>query len=288
MRHKKAMQIMSMEFLLGLIIVIILLLILLVFYTKTAQLSKARNIPEQCRKNIEINAIGNIAGMQLYDDVKCPTEYLSIEKTEPDEIKETAAEALTSCWYKMGEGQYEVFDTTLFSHSFERSVQYCVVCSVLEFDSAPQTIEGFLNYMDENQAPVLYTKKHGMSYTTYLQGFQSDQSLQLLYDQETDDVIDTTSDYAVLFLYAKKGYINKIWSSAAGAGVGFTVGAVLVFTGVGIPAGLLIAGGTVAGTAGGYAIGSTETADWDSGILLYPYETEALKKLDCDILPVKQ
>lgn len=278
MKNKKAMQ---MEFLLGLIILGVVLVVLLVFYQKTAAVGSAQNIPDTCRKSIEINAIGNIGGMELYDEVQCPTEYVAVESVDPEEIKEEAADALARCWYKMGEGQYEVFETQF------GTTQYCVLCSVLEFDSAPQEISGVLDYLDKNPAPLLYAHEP-MSYTDYLQGFQSDDALQLLYDKETEDSMNTKDDYAVLFLYGKKGYMNKIWSTGTGAGVGLATGAVLVFSGVGLPAGLLIAGSTVAGTAGGYALGSEKTADWDSGILLYPYTTDALNQLNCEVLPVKQ
>lgn len=279
MKHnKKAMQ---MEFLLGLIILGLVLVVLLIFYQKTAAVGTAQNIPDTCRKSIEINAIGNIGGMELYDEVQCPTEYITINSVEPEDIKEEAADALAQCWYKMGEGQYEVFETQF------GTTQYCVVCSVLEFGGVPQEVSGVLDYLDKNPAPLLYSHEP-MSYTDYLQGFQSDDALQLLYDKETEDSMNTKDDYAVLFLYGKKGYMNKIWSTGTGAGVGFATGAVLVFSGVGLPAGLLIAGSTVAGTAGGYALGAEKTADWDSGILLYPYTTDALNQLNCEVLPVKQ
>src|SRR3989338_1382171 len=116
--NKKAMQ---MEFLLGLIILGLVLVVLLLFYQKTAAVGTAQNIPDTCRKSIEINAIGNIGGMELYDEVQCPTEYVSVESTDPDDIKEEAADALAECWYKKGEGEYEVFETQF------GTTQYCVL-----------------------------------------------------------------------------------------------------------------------------------------------------------------
>ncbi len=279
MINKKAMQI---EFLIYFLILLVILVIFLLYYQKTAELSTANTIADQCRQSITVNAIGHISGLQLYDEVQCPVEYTTIEETESEEIKKEVANSLASCWYKIGEGKYEVFDTNIMK------TQYCVICSVLEFESAPDEITGLVSYLDQNTVPVLFTAATPMSYTDYLQGFRSDANLKLLYNQETRDVIYTENNYAAVFLYGKKGYLNHIAAGAVGAGTGFVTGGILIFSGVGVPAGLLVAGTTVAGTAAGFALGSDKTADWESAVALYPYKTEDLKKLDCDILPAEQ
>lgn len=278
--NKKAM----MEFLVGLVILLVAALVILLLYGKTLALSEAQNIADQCRQSIEINAIGHVSGMELFDEVKCPTEYKTIESDNSEEIKKELSHDMASCWYKMGEGEYEIFPA-----SWLQKTQYCVICSVAEFDNK-QTVTGFLDYMAKNPAPLLYTQGKAMSYADYLQGYSTDNSMKLEYEQETEDTVDTSHKYATIFMYTKKGYISRGLGAVAGGAGGLTVGFVggaLLIGGWTAPAGIAIIS-TVAGAGGGYALGSEKTAEWESGILLAPYNTENIKKLGCEILPAKQ
>ncbi len=278
--NKKAM----IEFLVGLMILLVVAAVILIFYGKTSAVSEAKNVADACKQSIEINNIGRIGGTPLFDEVKCPTEYKTIDTDNSEEIKKELAHDMATCWYKMGRGQYEVFNTDMLQEK-----EYCVICSVTEFDNA-QEISGFLDYMTKNPAPLLYTGGESMSYTDYLQGYRSDSSRKLLYEQETRDIINTKNDYATIFLYGKKGYVSKVWGAGGGAAAGFTIGLVggfLIIGGLTAPAGIAIIA-TVGGGAGGYLLGSEKSADWESGIILYPYTTEDLKKLNCEILPAKQ
>ncbi|MEK6920795.1 MAG: hypothetical protein AABX82_02845, partial [Nanoarchaeota archaeon] len=216
------------------------------------------------------------------DDVACPAEYYTLETTDPERIKKELGDAMASCWYKMGEGAYEVFDTNLDDE------QYCVICSVTEFDSAPQEISGFASYLEKNQAPILYTQKTGETYFAYMQGFASDTSLDILFQEETRDVIKTEYDYAAIFFYTKRGYMDKIMSTGAGATLGLIGGGILIATGVGAPAGIILAGSTLVGAGTGAYLGSEKTADWESAVGVYPYTVDALRQLNCHILPVEQ
>ncbi len=285
--YKKGME---MGMLASILILLVVGLVLLSFFKTSGEKSGAHDIEQQCRANVEVNAIGRIGGVPLYDEFLCPTEYLELEESDTETLKKKAADAMASCWYRMGAGEYEVFDTALLSPTLERTTQYCVVCSVLEFQGSPGKIENFLSYLDKNSASVLYTRGEIKSYTEYLQGFRSDPNLQLLYEEETADTINTATDYATIFLYAKRGYLDKVWTATGGALLGAVsgiVGGALIIGGITAPAGVgVIAAGVGAGA--GYLAGSETSADWESGILLYPYTTEELKKLNCDILPAKQ
>jgi len=269
-------------FLMTIISLLVVLFVLLIFYSQTNEKSNEQNTPQMCRKNIELNAIGHVSGAELYDEFVCPAEYYTLETTDSDEIKKELSNSLASCWYKMGEGKYELFDTNLGDE------QYCVICRVTEFDSAPQEISGFTSYLQKNAAPLLYTQEPGETYFAYIQGFASDTSLDLLFQEETRDVVDTQYDYATIFFYTKRGYMDKIMSTGAGAGIGLIGGGVLILTGVGIPAGIALAGGTVIGAGTGAYLGAEKTADWESAVGLYPYTVDALKQLNCHVLPVEQ
>lgn len=283
--NKKAELRFQQEYLVFLLILLAVIVVLFIFLNKMQKVSDAQTIPDLCRRNIEVSAIGNLAGMELYDAVKCPTEYHTLGSTDEEQIKQALAKSLVSCWYKMGEGKYEVFDTSTMSET-----QYCVICSVTTFTGESKEVSGFVKYLQTENAPAYYTKTPGMTYMTYLQGYQSDSTVDLLENTGFSDTFETSGSTAVIFLYAKKGYVDKVWASFGGATAGFvagTVGGILVFGGVTAPVGLGILA-TVGGASAGAIFGSEKTSDWESGILLYPYDTEELKKLDCDVLPVSQ
>jgi hypothetical protein len=270
------------SFLLTLMIILVSLFIFVRFFEGTADIATKHQYAEVCRESIETNAIGHIAGLDFYEDVKCPTEYIEEESTDDAVIKKTVADAMTSCWFKMGEGKYEVFDTAT------GTTQYCVMCSVVEFDTKGQIVPGFVAYLKEHNVPRIYTRGKDILYTKYMHGYLSDDAVALLDEYEETDVIDTTYDYAVIFLYAKKGYINKIWATIGGAAIGTVGGSVLIISGAGLPAGIALIGGTVAGGTAGYAVGADKITDWESALVVYPYTTESLQSLNCEKLPVKQ
>ncbi len=273
------------EFLVGLILLLAVGLVLLLFYRGLGEKATERQDMDLCREQIEINAIGRVGGMEIFDIGKCPVEYVSVKDDEEKDMKAVLAKEMATCWYKLGEGQYELFDL----HT--KKIQYCVICSVLMFENHQQKIDGMLAYLGKEQAPLLYTKGETMSYADYMHNYRSDKSIQLLYDEETTDIIDTAYDYTTIFLYAKKGHVSKVWSTFGGLALG-TVGGALVLSGIGAPVGIgLLAGSAAAGIGGaalGYNLGSDTSATWESGILLYPYDTAALKRLDCEVLPAQQ
>ena len=279
--NKNRKVIAQLEFLIALVIICIILFISLELYGKTKEVSESTSLATTCRSTLDLNAIGHVSGMQLYDAVKCPIEYTTVTESDPDKLKKTIADSMASCWYRMGEGQYEVFDTNVMK------TQYCVICNVMEFTHDGE-ISGFVSYLDKNNVPRIYTNGETVTYTDYLQGFHSDPSLALLYTQETRDTLDTSTPYATIFLYGKKGYLNKFWGGVTGAGTGFATGTVLIMSGVGAPAGIFIAGTTVAGTLAGVALGSSKTSDWESAVGVYPYTTQSLDTLGCEVLPAEQ
>lgn len=278
-QNKKAAA--QLEFLIALILLLVITFVMIHFFDKTAEVAEKTSTATTCRSTIELNAIGHISGMQLYDAVKCPIEYTKIDETDPDKLKKTIADSLASCWYRMGQGEYEVFPTPVMK------TQYCVICNVMEFNRE-QKVTGIVSYMNQNYVPLLYTNGETISYTDYLQNFHSDPSLALLYTQETRDTLDTKDPYATIFLYGKKGYVNKFWGGVIGAGAGFATGAVLIMSGVGAPAGIFIAETTIGGVIGGAAMGSSKTADWESAVGVYPYTTASLDSLGCEVLPAEQ
>ncbi len=287
--NKRAEIRFQQEYLVFLLILLVAVVVLILFLDKMKEVSEAENIPDLCRKNIEISSIGRVAGMELYDEIKCPTEYKEIGSTDEEEIKKELADGMASCWYKMGEGKYEVFETALLSDT-----HYCVICSVTEFSNDDKHISNFLDYLEEKEAPVYYTKTPGMNYMTYLQSGDAENIVKTLRKQETADTLETKQPYATIFLYTKQGDIPSVWGAIGGAGTGFVGGTLagVYLIGITNPLGLTVTAGiAISATLLGASTGGAATfagPEWNSGVLLYPYTSEALSQLNCEVLPVAQ
>ena len=107
---------------------------------------------------------------------------------------------------------------------------------------------------------------------------------------QTQDTIRTDVSYASIFVYAKKGKLSKLWLSTGLGSLGLIAGSALLLvpdvTVTKAAAIGLISGSIGAGT--GYALGSEDSSQWDSAVVLYPYTEESLKQLGCEVLPVDQ
>jgi hypothetical protein len=276
------------QYMTGLVLLLLVAVVMLFFYGRFGEIATQDNSVDLCRQHVQVSAIARVGGLQIYDVGKCPTEYIEIDETDEEKIKKKVANEMADCWYKLGEGEYELFEADT------GTVQHCVICSVMDF-SVNTEVDGLLEYLGENAAPAHYTIDdyaggEPVSYADYLHGYRSDPAVQLLYEDETQDVLDTSYDYATIFMYAKKGQVSKIWTTSGGLVVGTVGGAVLLAT-AGIPAVGILAGGAAIGLGGaalGYELGSDDSATWESGILLYPYDAAALRELNCDVLPAEQ
>lgn len=263
---------------------------------------------ERCRQSIKLNRLTKIHVAGITGDVlrfivdsygnrvelECSTSYLTVKDEDAEKQKGKIARAMAECWSMYGEGREEIFDTA--------DAQFCAVCSRMEFEH-PQKLNGFTRYLaDNNVSPV-----KPVSYYNYMTGVQVDSTGISSYENnkiEDIDVIDTSRPQAVLFVMEKNANpggigISSIESTFFGGTIGgasAAIGTALLLTSVtgislctvstlGICTFAIAVGGTVGmagGGALGYMLGSHRTADWNSYMVVWPYDN--LSELECTFL----
>lgn len=256
------------------VVFLVVLILFIMFIDTVFQAGQDKGEVEICRKSIQTLSSINTFKEVGFEDIKCPMVNETIEVGEDDELKEELADEMAECYYKFGTGEWQLFETEL------GVTQYCVICSVIEFRGADKEIDGLISWMDQNYLPLYYltdlTQDAQASQLTYLEYFRKYETTPGVVDHltlESIDSVNTEEDYATIFLYAKKGYLSKIHTAALGGMVGGSVGGVV---------------GGVTGAISGAFFGSNKDPDWETGILLWPYNTEDLNQLDCEKLPAGQ
>ncbi len=275
----------SVVFLLSLILVLFGLVLYLAFLHKTSQVVDAWSDISQCRQSNELQCAEHVVMSDAYQESQCPTLYVPITSGDHEQIQAQLSNEMARCWYKMMEGSCELFDTRLMQTEYN-----CVVCSVAEFSSdvKGEQIDHFLTYLSTHNVPAAL--RFDGTYTEYITGRSSDRAFASELQAQTQDTIRTDVPYASIFVYAKKGQLSKLWLSTGLGSLGLIAGSALLLvpdvTVTKAAAIGLISGSIGAGT--GYAMGSEDSSQWDSAVVLYPYTEESLKQLGCEVLPADQ
>jgi hypothetical protein len=242
----------------------------------------ANSTPKQiCKTSVEMNAKGHLAGLSLDTEFNCPTQYISIDKKNKEEVMKELAMKMYDCWDMWGEGKSE-----LFPQKEGQSITYCKICHHIVFKEkqkiAPQE---FYNYLNKHTIPKdnLLPKQR-----TFSEYFSNSVPKEELGNEDLSKYyIDTSAPYVTMFTYSKVGYWSKVTTGAAGTLGGMIAGAVLTyFTGGGFL--ILVAIGGAGGGWLGYSAGSDIPSDWQASIHLLPYEVSQLQELNCTYLPVSQ
>jgi hypothetical protein len=267
------------------ILILVILVILLVFFYSTFQIWKNKADSNICRQSVELHSGMHIKGLNPYEDLKCPPKYETISSSDDKAVKKEIADMMTECFWKFGgDDKLELFG---------ENGLYCALCNHITFEGSAKTkpIEGFRTFLAEEPIPIKYG--NGLSYSQYFVGrnLNEDELIEL---NNANEKIDTSKDYGVMFIYAKDADMNKIWT-ALGGGVGLAivtaVGGVIALpvtiVNLGIIGVFSLATG-VTGGAIGYDLGSDEPLKHQHGVVLIPYDTEEIKKLQCSKMPVKQ
>ena len=149
-----------------------------------------------------------------------------------------------------------------------------------------------------NFSNFLATEKmaDGRSYAQYLKCFNTDQAMVDAAKETNPGIIDTSQDYGIMFIYAKKGYLQKMWSTwnyaKKGMATGATEAAILIFapdfTVTKATAFVIIAANTAAGATYGYTTGTEKAADWQACVMLFPYNQQTLDSLKCTYMSGQQ
>jgi hypothetical protein len=283
------------------------LLILLVFVVKVRFATSNMIEDSKCSGSI-INHVNLLkaTGEASMTDITCPTQYYTIGSVSDDAKKRALADAMKTCWGTWGQGKLQLFD---------RDNVYCHVCSVVDFKSKGDKIEGLPEYLAT--AKIRQGKEIGQVYGKYLSFYSTEasdgtmKSAQELQQYRPSTQIDTSKPYAVMFVYVKgnntmKEFLTKIDGlnmGATGGGIiaggvlggGAAVGTIWILSHFAGGAGFIadatiLATGVVAGGSLGGIFGyeKANNLDWMSLTVLRQYDAKELTDLGCKVAPVLQ
>ncbi len=253
---------------------------------------------DECRKSIELQAQSKLKGVTINfeqqgtEGLHCPTIIQKITASDGQVIMKQLADQMAYCWYKFGEGNKD-----LFAPLQDDKRNYCAVCTLVSFQSSAskKKIPNFVHFLGQQSVPIILGKKKYSEYITKVQTNPELSQDAKNINMQGSDIIDTDNNYAVILLYSKQGYEQRIWKALNGA-----KDALGLSTETGVARTLLIKSATLKGTVGlaiigtvgsavyGYATGNEKAADWSAAVVLWPYDETALATLGCDELPVSQ
>ena len=288
-------------------VILILLFLFLFFFLlfEGTVFSKSKELQQinSCRNSVMLSPYKQPAAMKqvIGKDVPpetsgieldCPVIYKTIQEYGGDNqyINKILADHMASAWYKFNEGESD-----LFANIKGEVTNYCVVRSVIKFEGAEKghDVDGLLKFMTEHPIPKMFGTG---TYMEYLTGVATDEDMKSEIKSQLDaqklDIIDTNSDYVVLFFYPKKGYTSKIEAAEAGAFAGGAVGFMLTKLANFFPqtkafswvfGKKLMVLTTTAGAAIGAFYGHDTGYEYGAQVLLMPYNEELLDNLACEM-----
>ncbi len=270
-----------------LVLLLLAFLIILLFFGNVFDIMKSRADPKICRESVEMNAAAHVKGIDAADSIKCPPTMDKIDNGDPHVIMNKTALLMAECFWKFGANEFELFggDGT-----------YCALCSHIEFkgDAKGQKIRDFRKFLTDEYIPEKYGGDK--TFAQYIVGMPTSPDEVKEISMSDNIEIDTDNDYGIMFVYSKNRHIQKTWAAlggGVGTGVLTTIAGILFIlpepTISKLGAVMLVSVGSgIAGADAGYNLGSEKPADWQSAVMLIPYDEENLKKLDCTELPVAQ
>jgi hypothetical protein len=300
-RSKKAMSAMF-AMLIAIVIVTVIIILIIIIFKKIADASEESALRSRCQASVAAYArlkdipFGEATTGEA--DIRCPTQYITIEDTTPKDMRRQVANQMVDCWSNFGAGKLRLFTAD--------DEKFCVICSVLEFEDESEKLTGLSSFLMTERAPVIQDKKRP-TYYEYLTGVQTNPEIVDQVKSSVDlNYLDGSKRYAVMFTFYKESYWSKLKSALYGALTGAVAGTVVV---LGVGVGLFLAVGTVGIGApvsalivsGSAALGAyiaaetsesdswtTEGADWDANVILAEYNAAGLEALGCTALPVSQ
>ncbi len=201
----------------SLLVLIIIVLFLAFFSARVFEFMTSKGDIESCR--LSVVASGKISDVSMGIstlDLECPRKNIVFspdsytidegerdyasenEEDYSDNVKQVFADEMRECWYKMGEGEVD-----LFSNVAGTSTQ-CIVCSTLSFENPPETdIGNLMTYIQETTIPVSVQTQEQITYYDYLYREAGEGALGMelsprLYISD-DGEISTKNPYSVIF-----------------------------------------------------------------------------------------
>ncbi len=224
------------------------------------------------------------------DVLRCPPQYLTIKDSE--EIRGTISDQMVECFWKFGANEYDLFSGSAWSEK-----RFCALCAHLKFegDARGKKIGDLDKHLSEQKVRKKYLPKNMESATVaeYIIGEPTTEgTVRKIGSQGLS--IDTSHDYGIVYVYTKDEHIGKAWSTLIGFGAGTAIGVaggVLLMSATPAGLGVLVLVTKLSGLAGagaGFAAGSERGADWQSAVMLIPWDSAAIQSLNCSMMPVPQ
>jgi hypothetical protein len=215
------------------------------------------NIGEESKCEASVLAASHSIKIWRGDPIDCPTKYVQFDSESSLKVKKRLADGLASCWSKFGEGKLLLFDQspTFFGND---TTEFCNVCEVYEFEDI-DNLDDFGEYLANEGAPKRYIEDK--TYFEYLQGADvSEENLREFSNKVLDNSVDTSKDYASIFVYTKDPSLLNLKYRVDNA---FRSG----------PVGYAYYGLTA------LLFGKDVGADWKSFVVLVPYEKQEISQL---------
>lgn len=288
----------------SMVAIVVLLLTALLILTNLGKIKEiyAGAMEKQtCKTNVKAHSMLKLRYADFSGEINCPTVPLKIDDKNEEIAKKKLAGALYDCWDQFGEGKLELFSGD--------SV-YCHICHRITFGEKIK-INGLTTYLATHNAP-----NQKISYLQYLTAERT-QNSEVLNEFEKKNIVDTidaskNKEYAIVFTYIKgkkylDEYLEKAKYTAPGIGlialgfgvikVGGALGGVVSATVIGLPAGILIAKGSL--LTGGFMMAGGVAWSFLAGyfagvpfehialISFIPYDAQSIQSLNCKELPIK-
>ena len=227
-------------------IVIIIFSAAIIFFFFKALPYKELIDKEACHQSVVLRNNAFLRGENILPELiplNCKTQEIEISSTNEEFIKREIANAMYDCWWMLGEGKMNFFESELTKQS------YCVLCSTIKFSESTQEKISKINGFDEYLISTNIPNKN----TTYLQYFSGDPEIAFTEENlitEDGAFIDTSTDYVIVYSVVKRDKLIESFTAPAG-GLLVGVGAIGGLAAVGITVGT---GGAALIAIGGMAI----------------------------------
>src|SRR3989338_1705019 len=168
----------------GLLILVMIVLVLAFFSARVFDWMTSKGDVESCR--LSVVASGKISDVSLGIstlDLECPRktivlspESYTVDESEKDyasedeedyseNVKQVFADEMRECWYKMGEGEIDMFDDNIV-YGFD---DICIVCNHIEFENpSEESVGNLAMYIQETTIPLSVQQQEGITYYDYI------------------------------------------------------------------------------------------------------------------------
>ena len=256
----------------------VLLIVFIMFQGKLKETYDRVVRKSDCKTSVKYNDLTHIKTLPGSDFINCPLQNITIKEKDREKIKEELANLYFDVCDEFKQGNANLFN--------DEKV-YCVIRGHIKFKNKGMIINDFGNYLSNTE---ISGKK--MTYSEFCSGYKTERADKALRLQDAEQLkgvsIDTSKEYAIIFVYAK-GYdkINIVLSLLIGGSPGHILqyGGIIVGSLISWPYGIAA---SVVGTAINYFTNPNVKADHTSLFVIREWRADQLKELGCEYLPAEQ